>query len=161
MTRLSRLSSDSEETSSALDALLNWFEIRLPPNPKIGWTGLSCVLDATGEKEDDGHGRCALALWHLALDRWLPLIECVYHFSVSAAHVALIYLFSRLASKEQTTRFAKQLLLHLSDDMPSNASGIVTPNWVVQRAMASAAFWELPALRSMAHIFGSSAVFLP
>ncbi len=91
MVRLSRPSSDSEETSAALNALLNWFEIRLPSDPKIAWSGLSCVLDATGKTEDDSAGRCALALWHLALDRWLPLIECVYHLAISVALVALIY----------------------------------------------------------------------
>lgn len=38
----------------------------------VGWNGLSGTLDFT---EAGGHHRAALAIWHLTLDRWLPLIE--------------------------------------------------------------------------------------
>lgn len=38
----------------------------------VAWNGMSGILDFT---EAGGHHRAALAIWHLALDRWLPLIE--------------------------------------------------------------------------------------
>ncbi|KAI5119926.1 hypothetical protein M0805_000891 [Coniferiporia weirii] len=87
------------------------------------WNGSSSSLDFS---EPGSLQRGALAIWHLILDRWLPIID-------------------EISSPESLKGLAELCLPNnQSDGMPSTDLSF---NGALERAMRSAAFWELPNLR--------------
>ena len=108
---------------------------------KFSWDGLSSSLNSLGP---DGHSRAALAVWYLTLDKWLPMIE----YAAPSSHLYLILtIFQReCASQQQLQRIAALCLIQGSNDDVDFQKGITFP-WIVERAMQSALFWELPRLR--------------
>ncbi|EJD04377.1 uncharacterized protein FOMMEDRAFT_155506 [Fomitiporia mediterranea MF3/22] len=78
--------------------------------------------------ESGGHTRGALAVWHLLLDRWLPITD-------------------EVATQEHQRRLSRIFLSWLDSCNGVSVQKSISFAWVLDRALRSAAFWELPNLR--------------
>ncbi|TDL28743.1 hypothetical protein BD410DRAFT_824373 [Rickenella mellea] len=107
-------------SKSTWDTLLAYLCLHLQSDTT--WSGLSSEL----ELSEEGRRRAALALWHMTLDKWLPIMDAT-------------------ATPEQLQQFANILVHNL--DTPGFQTHAVSTRWIGQRATLSAPFWEMPNIR--------------
>ncbi|RDB29584.1 hypothetical protein Hypma_015277 [Hypsizygus marmoreus] len=117
---------DQAVTRAVLDHLLAFLEKNFT-NSDSSWAGRphGLALDKQGRRE------CALALMHMVVQRWLPLLESI-------------------ASREQLETFIRIFIsVNIPDMQESPISSGLQAQPLLLQTLHSAQFWELPNLRTV------------
>ncbi|KAJ3571342.1 hypothetical protein NP233_g3811 [Leucocoprinus birnbaumii] len=109
-----------DQAQVIFDTVLSYLKNAFSPSDST-WSGLPCQL----RTPETG----ALAVLHLILERWLPLLD-------------------RLASPSQLTAIVQIILGMNLGSIPSAMDGELRPEHLLLRLLHSAEFWEMQNLRS-------------
>ncbi|KAG6902814.1 hypothetical protein C0995_011301 [Termitomyces sp. Mi166 len=117
------LHKDQSSSQAAFSHSLAYLEKNLQVSP-VSWSGQAhgLSLDEQGQKE------CALALMHMIVERWLPVIET-------------------FASTEQLKRLVRVIMsIGIAEDTSQSVPGLQAETLLLQ-VLRSAQFWELHKVR--------------
>ncbi|KAF7339844.1 Urb2 domain-containing protein [Mycena venus] len=109
-------------TGDSIDRLLGFLETN--SNSKTSWSGASCSLTFGSRGKEES----VLAILHMLIDRWLPIIDAI-------------------ATPAQMQRLIKIIFSANIAANTSQAEG-VNATLLLLNALSSAQFWELPNLRT-------------
>jgi len=136
---------DKSEASQAIGHALIFVDSRLSPYLSVAWSGHPHDLTL----REEGRAGAGLAVLHLLLERWLPVIEYV----TNTAHPTLYMANEKLsvsASQEHLQHLAKlisRIPLTLTPH-PGSGSEALSADHLLFRSLRSAQFWEQRNLRS-------------
>lgn len=132
---------DEAEVSQSIDLALKFVDKRLIQNLDVTWSGFAHEL-APGQA---GRAQSGLAVLHIILERWLPVIEYVCAIRLTS-HLLSTY---RLAASEPQLKTLAKLVLRTPLDIAfvQDERQRLTAGHLLFRTLRSAQFWEFSNLR--------------